>query len=40
MALKFYTSVAKGSKLKARKFWRLIPIYIEITDEKLVEGPF
>ena len=38
--LKFYTSVAKGLKLKARKFWGLIPMFVEITGEKLVGGPF
>ena len=37
MTLKFYTSVAKGLKLKVRKFWRLIPTFatfVEITGEK------
>ena len=38
MALKFYTSVAKGLKLKVRKFWELTPIFVEITGEKLVGG--
>ena len=39
--LKFYTSVAKGLKLKARKFWGLIPTFAEVTEEKLVGGgPF
>ena len=28
----------KRSKLKVRKFWRLIPTFIEVTGEKLVEG--
>ena len=36
--LKFYNSVAKELKLKVRKFWRLIPTFVEITWEKLVEG--
>ena len=36
--LKFYNSVAKGSKLKVRKFWRLIPTFVEVTGEKLVGG--
>ena len=36
--LKFYTSVAKGLKLKVKKFWGLIPTFIEITGEKLVQG--
>ena len=35
MALKFYTSVAKWLKVKARKFWRLMPMLIEVTGEKL-----
>ena len=37
MALKFYTSVTKGLKLKVRKFLGLIPIFVEIAGEKLVE---
>ena len=36
MALKFYISVAKGLKLKVRKFWWLIPTFVEITGKKLV----
>ena len=36
--LKFYTSVAKRFKLKVKKFWGLIPKFVEITGEKLVEG--
>ena len=40
MDLKFYTSVAKRSKLKLRKFWGLIPTFVEVTGEKLVGGPF
>ena len=36
--LKFYTSVAKGLKLKVRKFWGLIPMFAEVTGEKLVRG--
>ena len=36
--LKFYTSLLKGVKLKARKFWGLIPTFIEVTGEKLVGG--
>ena len=35
--LKFYTRVAKGLKLKVRKFWGLIPMFAEVTGEKLVE---
>ena len=39
--LKFYTSVGKGLKLKVRKFWGLIPTFVEVTEEKLVgEGDF
>ena len=34
----FYTSVAKGLKLKVRKFLGLIPTFVEITGEKLVGG--
>ena len=36
MNLKFYTSVAKGLKLKVRKFWGLITTLVEVTGEKLV----
>ena len=35
MTLKFYTGVAKGSKLKVRKFWELMPTFIEVTGGKL-----
>ena len=38
--LKCYTSLSKGSKLKVRKFWRLIPTFVEVTEEKLLEGIF
>ena len=34
--LKFYTSLSKGLKLKVRKFWGLIPTFVEVTGEKLV----
>ena len=34
--LKFYTSVAKGLKLKVRKFWRPNLTFAEVTGEKLV----
>ena len=37
MALEFYTSLAKGLKLKVRKFCGLIPTFIKITGEELVE---
>ena len=36
--LKFYTSLSKRLKLKVRKFWGLIPTFVEITGEKLVGG--
>ena len=34
--LTFFTSVAKGLKLKVRNFWMLIPTFAEVTEEKLV----
>ena len=40
MTLKFYTRVAKRFKLKARKFWGLIPTFAEATGEKLAGGLF
>ena len=40
MNLKFYSSAAKESKLKFRKFWGLIPTVVEVTEEKLVRGVF
>ena len=40
MASNFYTSVAKGLKLKVIKFWELIPTFLEVTGEKLVREPF
>ena len=33
--LKFYTSLLKGLKLKVGKFWGLIPMFVEVTGEKL-----
>ena len=36
MNLKFYTSVAKGFKLKVREFYGLVPTFVEVTGEKLV----
>ena len=36
--LKFYTNVEKGLKLKFRKFWGLIPTFVEVTGERLVGG--
>ena len=40
MALKFYVSVAEGLKLKVRRFWRLIPTFVEFVGENLVGGLF
>ena len=40
IALKFYISVAKESKLNARKFEGLIPAFVEVTVEKTGRGPF
>ena len=40
MALTFYTRVAKGLKLKVRRFLRLIPTFVEVTGEKLLGEPF
>ena len=34
--LKFYSTVAKGLKLKIRKFCGLDPTFVEVTEEKLV----
>ena len=36
--LKFYTSVAKGLKLKVRKFLGLNRTFVEVTGDKLVGG--
>ena len=38
IALKIYTSMAKGLKLKVRKFLGLLPMFVEVTGEKLVGG--
>ena len=40
MTLKFYTSVAKGLELKVRKFWVLIPRFVEVTRGKTSRGVF
>ena len=40
MNLKFYTTAAKGVKLKVRKFWDLVPTFVEVTGGKLVGEPF
>ena len=34
--LKLYTSMAKGLKVKVRKFWGLIPTFVEVTGKKPV----
>ena len=38
MNLKFYINVAKGLKLKVRKFYGSVPTFVEVTGEKLVGG--
>ena len=38
MALRFYTSLAKILKLKIRKFWGLIPTFVEVTGGKWLGG--
>ena len=38
--LKFYTSLSKGLKLKFRRFWALVPTFVEVTGEKLVGDAF
>ena len=40
MNLKFYTSVEKGLKLKVRKFWGVIPTFVEVTGKKIGRGTF
>ena len=38
--LKNYTGVAKGLKLKVKKFFRLIQTFVEVTGGKLGKGLF
>ena len=38
--LRFCTSVEKGLKLNVSKFWGPNPTFVEVTEEKLVGGPF
>ena len=38
MTLKFYTSLAKGLKLRVRKFSALIPTFVEVKEKNLVGG--
>ena len=40
MALKFYTSVAKGLKLKVKRFWDLISTFVGVAAANLVGGLF
>ena len=40
MDFKFYTNREKGLKIKVRMFLGIILTFVEITGEKLVEGPF
>ena len=40
ISLTFYTSVAKGLKLKVKKFLELIRTFVEVTGKKLVGEPF
>ena len=34
--LKVYTSVPKVLKLNVRKFWELVPTFVEVIEEKLL----
>ena len=38
MNLKFYTNLAKGLKLKTRRFWGLVPMFVEVRGEKTSRG--
>ena len=38
LTLTYYTSVAKKLKLQVKKFWWLIPTFVEVTGEKLLGG--
>ena len=40
MALKIYITVTKQLKLKVRKFWGLVPTFVDVTGEKLVGAFF
>ena len=40
MVLKLYTSVAKGLKLKVRKFWGLIPTFVKFTNFEMAMQKF
>ena len=39
MNFKLYSSIAKMVKLKVKKFWGIILMSAEVTDEKLVGSP-
>ena len=38
MAFKFYKNVAKGLKVKVRKFCEVIPTFVDVTGEKVIGG--
>ena len=40
IALKFYASVAKGLKLKVKRYWGIIATFVEVTGEAMVGGEF
>ena len=40
MAMKFYANLAKRSKLKFRNFEEINPLFVDITNEKMVGGAF
>ena len=40
IALKFYASVAKGLKLKVKRYWGIIATFVEVTGETMVGGEF
>ena len=40
IALKVLTSVAKGLKLKIRKFWGIISMFVEIAEKNLLGTKF
>ena len=38
MAFKLYKNMTKGLKLKVRKFWEVIPTFVDVTGEKVIGG--
>ena len=40
IAMKFCTRVAKAIKLKVKKFWGLVPSFVEVIGKKLIGGTF